>query len=85
MKGQMASTSGVRVTGLGSREHIKKIILKDAASYGPWKAKPTSILDVEDYWEIVNDTEAEPRRIALDDYLDNKEEVDRRLLEILDF
>ena len=81
----MASTSGIRATGSNSGEYIKKIVLKDSASYGPWKAKLTSILDAEDCWEIVNGIEAEPRRIALDDDVDNKDEVDKRLLEIRDF
>ena len=44
-----------------------------------------SILDAEDCWEIVNGTEAKPRRISLDDDLDNKEKVDKRLLKIKDF
>ena len=39
-------------------------MLKDAASYGPWRAKLTSILDVEECWEIVNGTELEPGEIA---------------------
>ena len=58
----MVSTSVMRATGSGSREYIKMIVLKDAPSNGPWKAKLTSILDVE-AWEIVNGTNAEPRRI----------------------
>ena len=70
--------SGIRASGSGTREYIKKIVLKDAASYGPWKAKLTSILDVEDCWEIVNGTELELDEIATveddsdDDLPDNR-------------
>ena len=76
----MASTSGIRASG---SEYVKKIILKDAASYGPWRAKITSILDAEDCWEIIEGGEVEPDRVALRD--DNKEEVEKRLAEIKDF
>ena len=38
-------------------------MLKDTASYKPWEAKLTSILDAEDGWEIVNGTEVEPNHI----------------------
>ena len=60
----MASHSGIRASDSGTGEYIKKIVLKDAASYGPWKAKLTSILDAEDCWDIVNGTEQEPHEIA---------------------
>ena len=79
----MASTSDIRASGSGSSEYVKKIILKDAASYGPWKAKITSILDVEDCWEIIEGTKHEPLPLALQD--DNKEECDKRRTEIRDF
>ena len=39
-----ASTSGIRASGGGSGEYVKRTVLKDAAGYGPWKAKLTSIL-----------------------------------------
>ena len=39
--------------------------MKDVASYGPWKAKLTSILDIEDCWEIVYGIKAEPVRIVV--------------------
>ena len=55
----------------------------DAASYGPWKAKITSILDAEDCWEIIEGTELKPIRLILQD--DNKEECDKCLTEIKDF
>ena len=58
------STSGIKASGLGSRECVKKIILKDAASYGPRKAKLTYILDVEDCRDIVHGIEVEPNKIA---------------------
>ena len=53
-------TSVTRASNSGSSEFARKIVLKDAASYGPWKAKITSILDAEDVWEIVNGSEVEP-------------------------
>ena len=56
----MSSHSGIRASNSGSSEFARKIVLKDAASYGPWKAKITSILDAEDVWEIVNGSEVEP-------------------------
>ena len=49
----MASISGIRASGSGTSEYMKKIVLKDAASYGPWRTKLTSILDAEDCMEIV--------------------------------
>ena len=58
----MASTSGIRANGSG--EYVKKIILKDVESYGPWKTKVIAILDAEDCWEIVNGTKTEPGQIA---------------------
>ena len=79
----MASTSGIRASGSRSSEYVKKIISKDAASYGPWKAKITSILDAEDCWEIIEGRELEPIRLVLQD--DNKEECDKRLTEFRDF
>ena len=39
----MASTSGIGANG--SRDHVKRIVVKDAASYGPWRVKLMSILD----------------------------------------
>ena len=53
----MAFSSGIRASGSGSGEYTKKILLKDTATYGPWKAKLTSILDAEDCWDIVNGRE----------------------------
>ena len=46
----MSLTSGIRA---GSSEYAKRILLKDKASYYPWKAKITSILDTEDCYDIV--------------------------------
>ena len=60
----MAFTSGIRAHGSGPSEYIKKIVLKDATSYGPWRTKLTAILDAEDCLEIVNGTELEPPEIA---------------------
>ena len=85
----MASKSGIRANG--SREYVKKIILKDVEGYGPWKTKVIVILDAEDCWEIVNGTETEPGRIALFGdaanalVLANHVAVDSRRSEIKDF
>ena len=76
----MASTSGIKASG---SEYVKNIILKDAVTYGPWRAKIISILDAEDCWEIIEGTEHEPKQLALRE--GNKEEVDKRLMEIKDF
>ena len=74
------SSSGIRASVSGSGDYVKKILLKDVASYGPWKARLTSILDAEDCWEIVNGAEVEPTRIVIvndaDDAPENKTEVD---------
>ena len=83
----MSHHSGIRASGSGTGDFIKKIVLKDAASYGPWRAKITSILDAEDLWELVNGTELEPEEIDSvednDDVLpDNKAEVLERENEI---
>ena len=40
--------SGIIATGSNSWEYIKEIVLEDSASFSPWKAKITSILDVGD-------------------------------------
>ena len=56
----MSSHSGIRASSSSSSEFARKTVLKDVASYGPWKAKITSILDAEDVWEIVNGSEVEP-------------------------
>ena len=60
----MASRSGIRASTSGTLEFMKKIILKDAASYGPWRTKLTSILDAKDCMGIVNGTELEPAKIV---------------------
>ena len=61
----MASHIGIRASGSGTGEYVKRIVLKDATSYGPWRAKLTSILDAEECWEIVNGTELEPDEIVI--------------------
>ena len=78
----MASHSGIRASGSGTREYIKRIVLKDAASFGPWRAKLTSIFDAEECWEIVNGTELEPDEIAtVED--DSDEELPENISEIV--
>ena len=85
----MATTSGIRASGSGTSEYIKKIVLKDSASYGPWRTKLTAILDAEDCLEIVNGTELEPAEIAevfnADNTPANVVEVDKRHVEIKDW
>ena len=69
----MSYHSGFRASSSGSSEFAKKIVLKDASSYGPWKAKITSILDAEDVWEIVNGAEVEPTELPeVDDGADDE-------------
>ena len=85
----MASTSGIRASGSRSSGYMKKIVLKDAASYGPWRTKLIAILDAEDCLEIVNGTEMEPAEIAEvlnpDNTAANTFEVDKRQAEIKDW
>ena len=76
----------------GSLKYVKKIVLKDSASYGPSKAKITSILHAEDVWEIVNGIKPEPGEPpevadeAHDFAIDvNNEAVKKRQIEIKAF
>ena len=55
----MSSSSGIRAGNGGLGDYSRKIVLKDRSSYGPWRAKMTSILDAKDYWDIVNGDEGE--------------------------
>ena len=68
---------------------MKRIVLKDGASYGPWRAKLTSILDVEGCWEIVSRIEIELGRIAMVNEANNapvnQPAVHGRQAEIRDF
>lgn len=59
----IASHSGIRASESGTGDFIENIVLKDVATYGPWNAKITSIIDVEDLWELVNVFEEEPKDI----------------------
>ena len=85
----MATSSGIRAFGSGTSEYMNKIVLKDSASYGPWRTKLTAILDAEDCLEIVNGTELEPAEIAevfnADNTPANVVEVDKRHVEIKDW
>ena len=84
----MMSSSGIRASGSGSSEFVKKIVLKDKESYAPWRTKITAILDAEDCLEIVNGTEIEPHEIAevqdADNAPANSAEVEKRHVEIKD-
>ena len=64
-------------------------MLKDVASYGPWRAKLTSILVAEDCWEIVSGTEIKPFRIAVMNDANNapldQPAIDARQAKIKDF
>ena len=55
----MSSSSGIRAGNEGLGDYSRKIFMKDRSSYGPWRAKMTSILDAEDCWDIVNGDEGE--------------------------
>lgn len=84
------STSGIRASSSGSGEFMRRLVLKDAAGYGPWKVKLTSILDAEDCWDIVRGDETEPREVpAIIDAGNiepaNQRAIDKRELEIKDF
>ena len=72
----MASHTGIRASGTRIGEYAKKIVLKDATNYGPWRAKLTSILGAEDCQDIVNGIELEPNEIGtivdMDDATKNK-------------
>ena len=88
----MASHSGIGASGSGSSEYLKKIVLKDIASCGSWKAKITSILDDEEVWEIVNGIEVEPDELSeVEDEADdvandvNNAAVEKRQVEIKAF
>ena len=82
----MASPSGIRASGSGPLEYLKKILMKDASSYGPRRTKLTVVLDAEDCLEIVNGTEMEPPEIAevqdAENIRVNITEVEKRHLEI---
>ena len=62
MSTNISATSGSRASG--SVDHVRKIILKDKETYGPWKTKITSILDADDFWTIVDRTELSPAVVA---------------------
>ena len=91
MYASIASHSGIRASGSGTREYVKKIVLTDAPCYGPWRAKLTSILDAKECSEIVNGTEQEPNETAIvedncdDDLPDNRSEVVACQIEIKDW
>ena len=85
----MSLTSGIRASGSGSSDYVKRISLKDSQSFGPWRTKITAILNAEDCMEIVNATEVEPAEIAevlnTDGTSQNSEEVEKRHVEIKDW
>ena len=85
----MASTSGIKASGSGSSGYVKKMVLKDAAYYRPWRTKLTALLDTEDCLEIVNGIEIKPPKIAkvqdADNVPANIAEVEERHAEIKDW
>ena len=71
-------------------EFVRKMMLRDAADYGTWRAELKNILVAEDCWHIVNGTELEPDEIGtvvdLDEREENKtEEINSRQVEIKDW
>ena len=58
---EMSFTSGIRAE---TNDSVKRILLKDKNSYGPWRAKITSALDAEDCLDIVLRNEHEPNYVA---------------------
>ena len=74
--------------GAEAWETTRKVLLKDPVTYGPWKAKLTSILDAEDCWEIVSGEEHAPVLIesrVIERVVMNQGEVEesRHVLKIL--
>ena len=79
-------TGGIRAGGSG--DNVKRIVLKDKASYGPWKAKITSVLDAEECWDIVCRLEVAPVIVAprtVDRVVVNREEVAESRAALKDF
>ena len=60
----MASTSGIRATG-SDHEYSRKPLLKNAAGYGAWSTKMSTILEGEECWELVQGIELEPRSLGV--------------------
>ena len=60
----MASHSGIRATGSDS-DHSRKPLLKNAAGYGGWKTKMSTILEGKECWELVQGIELEPRSLGV--------------------
>ena len=87
----MSSHSGIRASS-SDREYTRKPVLKDAAGYGAWETKMSTILDAEDCWDIVTEAELEPQSL---DYSDDDDEgvddvpspadIATRVLEIKDW
>ena len=42
------NSTDFKAAGSNPEEYLKKMVLKDSLSYGPWKAQLTSFLDAED-------------------------------------
>ena len=56
----MASTNSIRATGSDS-DQSRKPLLKNAAGYGGWSTKMSTILEGEECSELVQGIELEPR------------------------
>ena len=59
----MGSPNGIIASGYG--DYVKKASYKDAANYGPWRAKQGPDVDAEGCREIVCEIEIEPFQIAV--------------------
>ena len=68
---------------------MKKMVLKDVASYGPRRMRLTSILDAQDCLEIVSNNETEPNQIVVvndaNNALVNQPAFDSTQVEFKDF
>ena len=58
----MSSHSSIKASS-SDREHTRKPVLKDAAGYGAWETKTSTILDAEECWDIVIEAELEPQSL----------------------
>ena len=61
----MASTSGIRASS-SDHEYTRKPVLKNAAGYGAWETKMSTILEAEECWELVQGLEPEPEDLNVD-------------------
>lgn len=73
----MASHSGIRASS-SDHEYARKPILKNAAGYGTWETKMSTILEAEECWELVQGFEPElsDLRVVVEEREEDGEEVE---------